>query len=266
MLPAACACASPASSVASRKFSCRSRGKAGCRHTRLRIYPQTVVVVIRDGHAHAQAHPFQSGFFRDVFEGAIRFLVKHPVPVTGTVFLWDLNSGFGVSIGSAIQKVKIEPSIIVAVEEAYTRAHSFNLIFGRGVICVVQEVNAGFLADVDELSRNKPRRRNASRLGRACSRKVQKIRKQSPHPQQSQTFFDRPIDAQPATVVSQERPSLSGGELTSEYSNCHIVPGYFVALPDLSSRRSDLITSSSSGASFCATSNSARPFFRSPEW
>ena len=77
---------------------------------------KAVVVVVRDGHAHAQPHAFQPGFFRDVFEGAIGFLVKHPVPVTGTAFLWDRTSGFGVSIGSAIQKVKIEPPIIVAVE------------------------------------------------------------------------------------------------------------------------------------------------------
>src|SRR6202044_1684450 len=45
---------------------------------------KAVVVIIGYGHAHPQPDPFQPGFFRNVFKGAIGFLVKHPVPVSGT--------------------------------------------------------------------------------------------------------------------------------------------------------------------------------------
>ena len=62
---------------------------------------------------------------------------------------------FRVRKPSAIQKIKIEAPIIVAVEETCARTHRLDLILRRGVIGVVLKMNTGRLADIDEFPRNR---------------------------------------------------------------------------------------------------------------
>ena len=48
---------------------------------------EAVVVEVTDGDAHAVADALQAGFFGDVLEGAVFFLVVEAVPVGGAGFL-----------------------------------------------------------------------------------------------------------------------------------------------------------------------------------
>ena len=85
------------------------------------------------------------------------------------------------------------------------------------MIRVVQEVNAGFLADVDELSGNNARRRNAARWEEFVPAAAAK-------------------DKKTVTTARAARRNFVFFDIQRETSH-----GYFVALPDPSSRRSDLM-------------------------
>jgi hypothetical protein len=63
--------------------------------------------------------------------------------------------GSGIGVGCAVDEVKIEPAIIIAIEERDPGAHGFKKVFARSVRGLVQKMHTGLVGNVDKFCGNR---------------------------------------------------------------------------------------------------------------
>ena len=118
------------------------------------------------------ANAFESRLLGDVLEGSIGLLVVHAIPILRAGFLRNRTLGRGIGVGCAVDQVKIEPAIVVAIEKRRAGAHGLNQIFARGVRRLVQKMHARLLGDIDKPAGNLAVRLGSRGLrGCQCDRK-----------------------------------------------------------------------------------------------
>src|SRR5665213_330046 len=114
----------------------------------------TVVVVICGSHTHTVPDTLDSGLLGDVFKASILLLAIEAIPIFRPSLL--RNSAFQrrISKGGAVDQVKIQPAIIVAIKKGDTGTHGFNQVLFGCVRCLVQKAHPGTSGNVHEFARN----------------------------------------------------------------------------------------------------------------
>src|SRR6267378_2653042 len=100
----------------------------------------TVVIEVTDGDAHVVAVASQSRPFRDVREGAVMVVVEKAVIVSWGLFLERRNR-------RPVNDEDIQISVVVVIEQTYTRDHRLRLIFVRSWTAVRHEIHTRAAGD-----------------------------------------------------------------------------------------------------------------------
>ncbi len=105
---------------------------------------EAVVVVITNGHAHAEHFHVQSRLAGYVGERAVMIVVI------------ELGCGVFQNVAGpihAVHKKNVRPAVVVIVNEGHTGSHGFGEEFLPEGAMVVNEVDPGLLRDITELHR-----------------------------------------------------------------------------------------------------------------